>query len=110
MDAEVDAQDIQEPEGPRTEVLEVLTKLAGGRLAGRDPQGDRKVGLKDRPLSCLASRLVSSGLERRAGVLKGRFVISQSDFLSESVGQFAAEDGEATGASFRTGVWEGRRA
>ena len=76
-----DAQDIQEPEGPKTEVLEVLAVLVDRRLAGADPQGGRKVGLKDRPLSCLVSRLVvSSDLGGRARGKGRKFVSFQTEF------------------------------
>ena len=62
------------------------------------------MGLKDRPLSCLVSRLEPSELEGRAKGKGGDLLSSRPRFLSESVGQFAVEDGEARGASFRTGV------
>ena len=101
-----DAQDIQEPEGPKTEVLEVLAVLVDRRLAGADPQGGSESGLEG-PSPFLP------GVKACCVVRFGRTCKWEREeicFLPDRVslarvsGNLLAADGEARGASFRTGV------
>lgn len=91
------------PRVPKTEMLEVLVELVDRRLAGGDPQGGSESGLEDRPLCWSGVKACAVSLGRACKSQKGKrgdLFSPRPRFLSESVGQFAVEDDEATGASF----------